>query len=263
MAYMEVTLEEMGTFLKRGFRALRPKQGEFRGQIIYDLFLSPVVVIRIYTSIMSRGYSAGAGGDSIRVVFLGLKTDKPLVGGKVLVKRTQSWRNSLQDKIEDFLEMYEEKPDYWDSRGTSVSSAPSATEKQVKFIMNMATSSRATEAMVTDAGLDWPVDIESVRNLTSKDASNAITILLSHGLGSRYASQDAPSSGYSSDRTVDIPVPNHIAGVPVEGVRAIVREAIQKSACEGACGECGTECKCEGTCTCGKRPASEYNYDFS
>jgi hypothetical protein len=269
MAYVEVTLKEMETFLKRGFRALRPEQGLFRGQILYDLSLSPSVVIRIYTSIMKSGYSAGAGGDSMRVVFLGVKVDKPLVGGSFLVKRTNSWRNTLQDKIEEYLELYEEKAEYWDQRGNAEpgSKGPSASDKQVRFIMSMA--ARATEEQIVDAGLDWPVDPDAVKDLTSKEASNIITILLSHGLGNRYAS-DQTAAGYGSDQVADIPVPDHIAGVPISDVRNIVRATIQKSGCEGSCdgvcdGTCGTECTCEGSCTCGERKTSStgYNYDFS
>lgn len=264
MAYVEVTLKEMDTFLKRGFRALRPEQGSFRGQVTYDLSLSPSVVIRIYTSIMQSGYSAGAGGDSIRVVFLGVKSEKPLVSGSFLVKRTNSWRNTLQDKIEDYIEMYEEKAEYWDQRGSSVpgSKGPPASDKQVKFIMSMA--ARATEEQIVDVGLGWPVDPDAIKDLTSREASNIITILLSHGLGNRYSS-DQSAAGYSE--VSDIPVPDHIAGVPLSNVRDIVRAAIQKSGCEGNCeGNCGTKCKCEGTCTCGTKKISSdplYNYDFS
>lgn len=264
MAYVEVTLKDMETFLKRGFRALRPERGSFRGQITYDLFLSPSVVIRIYTSIMRSGYSAGAGGDSIRVVFLGVKIDKPLMSGKAIVKRTNNWRNALQDKIEEYLELYEEKADHWDQLGSADPSSrgPSASVNQVKFILSMA--SRATEDQIIDAGLDWPVDSDAVKDLTLKEASNVITILLSHGLGTRYAS-DQTAAGYSSGEVADIPVPDHIAGVPLSDVRSLVREAIQKSGCDGSCGaSCGTECKCEGVCTCGaKKTPTEYNYDFN
>jgi hypothetical protein len=267
MAYVEVTLKEMDTFLKRGFRALRPDQGSFRGQVTYDLYLSPSVVIRIYTSIMQSGYSAGAGGDSIRVVILGVKSEKPLVSGSFLVKRTNSWRNTLQDKIEEYIELYEEKAEYWDQRGNAApgSKGPSASDKQIKFILSMA--ARAEEVQWDDTGLSWPPDQDAIRDLTSKEASNVITILLSHGLGGSKYSSDKDSSGYSSGEVVDIPVPDHIAGVSIPDVRNLIRETIQKTACDGACGgSCGTECKCEGTCTCGAKKTSSdsvYNYDFS
>ena len=42
MAYVEVTLKEMDTFLKRGFRALRPEEGSFRGQVTYDSIIKPL-----------------------------------------------------------------------------------------------------------------------------------------------------------------------------------------------------------------------------
>jgi hypothetical protein len=256
MAYVEVTLKEMETFLKRGFRALRPEQGLFKGEITYDLSLSPSVAIRVYTSIRRSGFAAGVGEDAIRVMFMGVKVDRPLVSGKApIVKRTNNWRNALQDKIEDYLELYEEKAEYWDQRGSAEPGlkGPLASEKQVKFILSM--TARATEEQIVDAGLDWPVDPDVVKNLSSKEASNVITILLSHGLGNRYA----------SNQVADIPVPDRIAGVPISNVRDIVRAAVQKSGCDGSCdGNCGTECKCEGACTCGaKNNPSGYNYDFS
>jgi hypothetical protein len=123
--YTEISLEEMETFLKRAFRALRPKQGVHRGEYYYDLKLSDHVIVRVWTSVQ-RGSQSGAsvGQDAIRVQLMGAQVERPLMKGKApIVKRTQGWKNSLQGKIEDMMETYEEKPDYWDSRGSG-SSAP-------------------------------------------------------------------------------------------------------------------------------------------
>jgi hypothetical protein len=115
--FTEVTLEDMDKFLKRGWRALRPKQGTDRGELYYDLHLSDHVVIRVWTSIRARQETgAGVGEDAIRIQFLSKTLKRPIMKGKApIVKRTQGWRNNLQDRIEDYIQAYEEKDDYWDS----------------------------------------------------------------------------------------------------------------------------------------------------
>lgn len=246
--YTEISGQEMEVFLKRAFRALRPTQGIQNKEIYYDLKLSPQVAIRVWTSIRPWGASAGVGEDAIRVQFLGVKVNRPLVSGKApIVKRTQNWRNSLQDKIEEYLELYEEKSEYWDERGGAEpgSKGPSASDKQVNFILSM--GAKAEEAQWNETRLSWPVDEQEVKTLTSKEASKVIEILLSQGLGGRR---------YSSDELADV------------GVRSILRQEIMKSiqadaiqdrlACEGSCeGNCGkSECACGGSCggecTCSK-----------
>ena len=239
MAYVDISLTEMETFLKRAFRALRPDKGTQDSEYYYDLKLSPTVIIRVWTSIKTWGGAADVGDDAIRIQFYGSKVNRPLVSGKApIVKRTNSWKNSLQEKIEDYLELYEEKADQWDARGGAEpgSKGPSASDKQVKFILGMA--QRASEGQWKDTDLSWPVDEGEVKSLTSKEASRVIETLLGHGLGRRYASEDAPAE-------IDI--------------RAILREQVRvafqsdmiesRIACEGACGK--TECTCGGTCTCG------------
>lgn len=117
--YTEVTLDDMERFLKRGWRALRPHKDVSRGETFFDLKLSPNVVIRVWTSIFHGGSSAGVGQDAIRIQLLSSKLNRPLMKGKApIVKRTQNWRNSLQDRIEDAIETYEEKEDYWEARAT-------------------------------------------------------------------------------------------------------------------------------------------------
>lgn len=118
--YTEITLEDMEKFLKRGFRALRPKQDLKNGEIVYDLALSGNVAIRIFTSIhRGSGTGAGKGSDSIKILLWGPKIRRPLTSGKAapIVKRTEGWRNSLQSRIEDMMELYEEKEGYWEGKG--------------------------------------------------------------------------------------------------------------------------------------------------
>jgi hypothetical protein len=114
--YTEVTLEDMDKFLKRSFRALRPKQGQQRGEYYYDLHLGKFVGVRVWTSVgLHSGTGAGVGADAIRVQLISLKDNGPLEKGKApIVKRTQGWRNSLQDKIEEFIEKYDDREDFWE-----------------------------------------------------------------------------------------------------------------------------------------------------
>jgi len=115
--YTEITLEEMEKFLKRGFHALRPKQGNQRGELYYDLHLGSFVGIRVWTSIGTHsGTGAEVGADAIRVQLVSLKDQGPLERGKApIVKRTQGWKSSLQDKIEELTEKYEDNDVFWEN----------------------------------------------------------------------------------------------------------------------------------------------------
>lgn len=115
--YTEVSLEDMDKFLRRAFRSLRPKQGQQYNEYYYDLRLGPFVGIRVWTSVqVHSGSGAGVGSDAIRVQLLSLKDGRPLEKGKApIVKRTQGWRNSLQDRIEDDIEKYESNDEFWES----------------------------------------------------------------------------------------------------------------------------------------------------
>jgi len=115
--YIPVTIEEMDRFLKRAYRALRPKTGESRGEVYYDLNLSDEkIFIRVWTSIRPRsGVGAGVGTDAIRVTMV-TQGGKPLTPKGKIVKRTQNWRGNLQDRIEGLLEDYESKTGYWKGR---------------------------------------------------------------------------------------------------------------------------------------------------
>jgi hypothetical protein len=115
--YVEVTLDDMDLFLKRAFRALKPKKGESRGEVYYDLNLSDgEVLIRVWTSIRPRSQAgAGLGEDAIRVTMI-TKGGKPLMPKGKIVMRTKNWKNALQDRIEDLHEVYEDKAEYWKTR---------------------------------------------------------------------------------------------------------------------------------------------------
>jgi len=114
--FTEITLEEMEKFLKRGFRALHPERGNKLGEVYYDLKLGKFVGIRVWTSIRPHsGMGAEVGADAIRVQFVSLKDQGPLEKGKApIVKRTQNWRDSLQDRIEELVEKYEDNDEFWE-----------------------------------------------------------------------------------------------------------------------------------------------------
>lgn len=129
--FAEITLEEMESFLKRAFRVTRPKKGAKRGEVYYDLRLSDNVCVRVWTSIAEkgRGTGAGVGEDAIRVQLMYPKLDRPLQKGKApIVKRTQGWRSNLQDRIEDAIETYEDKDEYWENRLSPSSPAPESKD---------------------------------------------------------------------------------------------------------------------------------------
>lgn len=118
--YTQITLREMDTFLKRAFRALHPRTTSVMGETVIDLFLNDAktIGVRIFTSVaQGRDLAAQEGADAIRVGFYNFALNRPMIPGKYpIVKRTQGWRDNLQDRIETFMELYDEKEEYWESR---------------------------------------------------------------------------------------------------------------------------------------------------
>lgn len=114
--FVEVTLDEMDKYLKRAFRILRPRKGENRGEVYYDLKLGKYVGVRVWTSIRPRsGTGADVGADAIRVQLVSLKDNGPLEKGKApIVKRTQGWRDNLKNRVEELIEKYEDNEEFWE-----------------------------------------------------------------------------------------------------------------------------------------------------
>lgn len=133
--YVEVSLEDVEKLLKRSFHATRPKQGKRGGIYYYDLKVGDNVAIRVWSSVSARSdMGRGVGESAIRVHLVALRTGRPLEAGKApIVKRTQNWRTNLQDLIEEKLELFEEKEEYWESRasGASPAQAEEAFERAV------------------------------------------------------------------------------------------------------------------------------------
>lgn len=108
-----ISIEEFEQFIKRAFRALKPKASAYRGERTFELYLndSKTIGIRVLTSIgVSSGMSAPEGSDAIRVGLMNFKKGFSLMEGKQpIVKRTQGWKDNLKDRIEDFVEAYESR----------------------------------------------------------------------------------------------------------------------------------------------------------
>jgi hypothetical protein len=115
--FTQISLDEMHKFINRGFHALHPKKGMDRGEVYYDLFLSPKAGVRVWTSVSSGGgLAAGVGSDAIRVQLYSYAKGRPLMPGKApIVKRTQNWRDNLQERIEDLMEAYDSKEEQIES----------------------------------------------------------------------------------------------------------------------------------------------------
>ena len=119
MAFVAITLSDVSLFLTRAFRALDPKLGPTTyGEITYELELGPKTFIRVYTSVhQGRENAAGLGADAIRVGLFGGSGRRPLKAGKLpTVKRTNSWKDTLRETIEDICLEYDTNPQYWESR---------------------------------------------------------------------------------------------------------------------------------------------------
>jgi hypothetical protein len=81
--FVEISLEDMTSYLKRAFRVLRPKlKVGYKGQYVIDLFLSDNVVISVLTSIF-KGHEKvrGVGKDAIKIGLCNAKTGVPFDAG--------------------------------------------------------------------------------------------------------------------------------------------------------------------------------------
>lgn len=192
--YTEISLDDMERFLKRGFRALKPKQGMKHNEYYYDLRLSDNVHIRVWTSVKrGSGTGAGVGQDAIRVQLLSSKTDRPLQRGKApIVKRTQNWRDGLQKRIEDAMEAYDDQEESIEqSAQRSSPSGPARsgpTEKQVRFALFLLknVTPDVWDQRFRRYGNDIP-DRDSLEDMPGRQVSALISDLLNAGFGRRYS----------------------------------------------------------------------------
>jgi hypothetical protein len=116
--YTEISLDEMESFIKESYRALHPKKGRKGAEVIFDLSLSDnhSIFVRVYTSIYEgSGQGRNKGSDSIKVVMLSDKGQALMPPAKI-VMRTKNWRSAVEDRVEEYLEVYESKVAYWKER---------------------------------------------------------------------------------------------------------------------------------------------------
>lgn len=188
--YTEVTLEDMDRFLKRAFRSMRPRKGHDRGETYYDLEITEVAFIRVWTSI-GEGKTKGAekDKDTIRVQ---IRSKKGKYSKAPIVKRTQNWRSALQNRIEDALEKYEDEEAYWEGdrrEKTEPEGAvrppppdgvigPPPSDKQVELVMRLIQSTPANFNWGQYGFRDAPNE-EGVRSLSAKSVSSLIDALKS------------------------------------------------------------------------------------
>jgi hypothetical protein len=109
--YTPVSLKDMETFFKRGYHGMKLAKSVQRGEVVFDLYLEPNLGVRVWSSLNpSSESSAGVGEDAIRVQYYNFGLSRPMTAGKApIVKRTQGWRDSLRDRIEDVVELYGEQ----------------------------------------------------------------------------------------------------------------------------------------------------------
>ena len=106
--FTDIGIEDIRKFLKGAFHALEPHESTTTsGEVTIDLALSDDVVIKVFTSVHAgREQAAGVGADAIRVGLY--RKGRPLQQGKLpIVKRTQGWKESLRERVEDAMELYD------------------------------------------------------------------------------------------------------------------------------------------------------------
>lgn len=107
-----VTLPEIDQFMRRAFRATKPRADKTSwGEVVYYLtpdLEDPTNVIRVQTSVYYGQMARGEGEDSIRVVLMNTKTNRPIAGKEQRVHRVENWRDNLRKRIEDAIEKFDD-----------------------------------------------------------------------------------------------------------------------------------------------------------
>ncbi len=118
--FVGFTYEEFNKYMGRAFRALRPKPVDRGGEISYVLTITDRFVVIVQSSI-HKGYDTAAqsGTDPIRVGWGYLDQGgkfRPLVAKFEIVKRTENWRDNLEDRVNDFVSEYYAHKIQYDAR---------------------------------------------------------------------------------------------------------------------------------------------------
>lgn len=159
--YTVVTLEEMERFLRRAYRALKPTKAIVNREVVFDLHLDSTIGVRVWTSIgASGGQGADVGEDAIRIQYFHFGRGKPLTAGKApIVKRTQNWRDSLTDRIEDVMERYSSEDAVRDEHVAMlralVDSGSLSPAEKTAFPAMLRTLENGDYMSLTDKQLSW------------------------------------------------------------------------------------------------------------
>jgi hypothetical protein len=107
--YVQVTMDEMETYLNRAFYALHPKKSVVLGNYVFDLHMSASIGIRVWSSIPAgAGVVKDVGETPIKVQLYSFRKGRQLKPGKApMVKRVKGWRDNLRDRIEDEMQDYD------------------------------------------------------------------------------------------------------------------------------------------------------------
>ena len=112
--FTPISEADLDQFFTRSFHALHPKKVvERNGEFVYELFFSPKIGVKVYTSAFASGFTGRKGEDLIRVYPFNFGRGRPLMSepeAKKLglwCKRTQGWRDTLRSKVEELLEKYD------------------------------------------------------------------------------------------------------------------------------------------------------------
>lgn len=231
--YTKFSLDDIERFLKRGWRAMRPRKGVQR-EIFYDLSLGPNVFIRVWSSIYpNETLVRGKERRPMRVQLLAGRLGgkgQPLTGKKraPTVKRTQNWRGTLQKRIEDYIEQYTDDESKFEWIGgkrkeeeaaeeaaptpkpttrppattpARRSGIPYATQPQINYIQGLRrrASQEDWEGLAERYDLsDSPTD-EELESVSKSDASRIIGALKDmQGSGRRWSSgEEDPAYTYN------------------------------------------------------------------
>lgn len=158
--YTEVSLADIEKVLKRAFHGMKPKRKSYGGSYYYDLSISENVAVRVYTSVSVRTeVSRSKENAPMKVGLFSLKSDRKMEGGDLdIVKRTQNWRTTLQDRVEDKIELYHDKEDYWEHRATGKRPEEEQVEEPTPGPSPEVIRSERERAMDEDGEGDGPSD---------------------------------------------------------------------------------------------------------
>jgi hypothetical protein len=113
--FTPITLDEVKKIIFNAYHAADPRLVTYRGEVCIDVFLNDekTLSVRVMTSVhSSSGHGADRGTDPMRVGIFGLRRDR-FLEKTAMVKRTPNWKDTLRNRVEDKIELYESDPGNW------------------------------------------------------------------------------------------------------------------------------------------------------